>query len=316
MSIRNEEAQKRVLQTLEYTLGHDIMEYLKDPDVVEIIVNPDTKLWVDTRSKGRIDTGNKILPETSQQVIFQIASMKNTICSAENPTLATELPDGSRFQGFLPNVVKAPSFIIRKHTQRHLTLQDYVDDGIMTAKQREVILQAIRDHRNIVAAGGTKSGKTTLLNAILSEISKCHERIVMIEDTQELQCTAEDHLDLKVTNQRSMSALLKDTLRSTPERIVVGEVRGEEALALLDAWNTGHDGGCSTVHSSSAYLTLNRLEQLVSRVSITPQQETIAGAVNVIVYLRRRGTSRYIEEILSVDGYDAEKRQYLTHKLA
>ena len=112
-----------------------------------------------------------------------------------------------------------------------------------------------------------------------------------------------------------MIDLLRDTLRATPDRIVVGEVRGDEALALLDAWNTGHDGGCSTVHSSSALLTLRRLEQLVSRVSVSPQQETIAGAVDVIVYLRRRGTGRMVEEILGIDGYDPEKGKYVVHEL-
>ena len=91
--------------------------------------------------------------------------------------------------------------------------------------------------------------------------------------------------------------------------------RCDEALALLDAWNTGHDGGCSTVHSSSALLTLRRLEQLVSRVSVSPQQETIAGAVDVIVYLRRRGTGRVVEEILEIDGYDGEKGRYVVHEM-
>ena len=215
------------------------MNFLQDQDVNEIIVNPDTRIWVDTFSKGRV----------------------------------------------------------------------------LTARQREIILGAIRDRKNIIAAGGTKSGKTTFLNAILAEISRSDDRIVMLEDTRKLKCAARNYLSLKVTENCSMSDLLRDTLRATPDRIVVGEVRGDEALALLDAWNTGHDGGCSTVHSSSAMLTLRRLEQLVSRVSVTPQQETIAGAVDVIVYLRRKGTGRVVEEILSIDGYDGEKGRYITHPL-
>ena len=186
---------------------------------------------------------------------------------------------------------------------------------VLTARQREIILGAIRDRKNIIAAGGTKSGKTTFLNAILAEISRSDDRIVMLEDTRELKYAARNYPSLKVTEDCSMSELLRDTLRATPDRIVVGEVRGDEALALLDAWNTGHDGGCSTVHSSSAMLTLRRLEQLVSRVSVTPQQETIAGAVDVIVYLRRKGTGRVVEEILSIDGYDGEKGRYITHPL-
>jgi type IV secretion system protein VirB11 len=190
-----------------------------------------------------------------------------------------------------------------------------VNDKIMTEGQKQVILQAIHERKNIIAAGGTKSGKTTFLNAILAEISKEPDRIVMIEDTRELQCSAEDYLPLKVTDARDMNDLLRDTLRATPDRIVVGEVRNGEALALLKAWNTGHDGGCSTVHSSSAMQTLERLEEMVMEVSKSPQQSTIAGAVDVIVYLRRYGNSRIVEEILGVDGYDRERQKYLTHKL-
>lgn len=311
----SKESDKRTLDTLEFTLGYDIMNFLHDPDVFEIIVNPDSKIWIDTFSKGRQFTGKTIDPKQSEQIIFQVANLKETICSSKNPTIGTELPDGSRFQGFLPDVVPAPAFNIRKHSNRIMTLDDYVREGIMTAKQEQAIIKAIHERKNIIAAGGTKSGKTTLLNAILAEISKEPDRIVMIEDTLELQCSAEDYLPLKVTDNRSMDDLLRDTLRATPDRIVVGEVRSGEALALLDAWNTGHDGGCSTVHSSSASQTLQRLEQMVSRVSKTPQQETIASAVDVVVYLRRKEMSRVVEEVLSVDGYDPERKQYITHEL-
>lgn len=251
----------------------------------------------------------------AEQIIYQVADLTNTVCSASKPTLAAELPDDSRFQGFLPDVVTAPRFIIRKHTERKLTLMDYVNDGVLTPRQREIILEAIRDKKNIIAAGGTKTRKTTFLNAILAEISKCDDRIVLLEDTRELKCASRNYLSLRVTENCNMNDLLHDTLRARPDRIVVGEVRGDEALALLDAWNTGHDGGCSTVHSSSAMLTLRRLEQLVSRVSVTPQQETIAGAVDVIVYLRRKGTGSVVEEILSIDGYYGEKGRYITHPL-
>jgi len=190
-----------------------------------------------------------------------------------------------------------------------------VRDGIMTNEDKQVIVDAIKTRKNIIAAGGTKSGKTTFLNAILAEISKQPDRIVMIEDTRELQCTAEDFLPLKVTDTRSMNDLLRDTLRATPDRIVVGEVRNGEALSLLKAWNTGHDGGCSTVHSSSALQTLERLEEMVMEVSKTPQESMIGSAVDVIIYLQRQGTSRIVEDILSVDGYDRTAQAYVTHSL-
>ncbi len=306
---------RRALDTFRFTLGEDILKYLKDDDVFELMVNPDRRLWIDTFSKGRMDTGVRMEPRISKQIIYQVASLTNQVCTVDHPTLAAELPDGSRFQGFLPRVVASPAFNIRKHLSRIMTLQDYVNEGIMTQKQRNVVLKAIYDKKNIIAAGGTKSGKTTFLNAILAEISKTEDRVVMIEDTPELKCAAPNVLSLRTTDTIDQAYLLKCTLRATPDRIVVGEVRGGEALALLDAWSTGHGGGCSTVHSNSAPQTLLRLQGMISRVSLTPQQATIAEAVDVVVYLKRKGTSRIIEEIISVNGYDEEKKAYVLKKI-
>lgn len=155
-----------------------------------------------------------------------------------------------------------------------------------------------------------------MLNAILAEISKTSDRIILIEDMPELQCTAENYLPLRTSPHASMDDLLRSTLRATPDRIVVGEVRSGEALALLDAWSTGHSGGCSTVHSNSAYQTLLRLQKMISRVSITPQQETIGEAVDMVVYLARKGTGRIIQEVLLVEGYDEKKQTYITKNIA
>lgn len=307
---------KRLMDTFQFTLGDDILGFLEDKDVFELMVNPDSKLWIDTFSRGRVDTGIVIEPQMSKQIIYQVASLTDQICTNENPTLAAELPDGSRFQGFLPRVVKAPAFNIRKHSSRIMTLDDYVKQGIMTIRQQEIIKQAIADKKNIIAAGGTKSGKTTFLNAILEETSKTNDRIVMIEDTPELQCSAPNVLSLRTTDTINQEHLLKCTLRATPDRIVVGEVRGGEALALLDAWSTGHGGGCSTVHSNNAMQTLNRLQGMISRVSLTPQQSTIAEAVDIVVYLKLRGNKRQIEEIIEVIGFDEDKKQYLVKKIA
>jgi len=314
----NEESQKRALKTLLYTMGEDILRYLEDPNVFELMVNPDGKLWVDTFDQGRLFTKCFINPKISQQIIFQAASITGQICNNKMPMLSAELPDGSRFQGFLPKVVASPAFNIRKHSNRVMFLDDYVKEGIMTPTQKKVILKAIQDRKNIIAAGGTKSGKTTLLNAIIAEIAKVcsSDRIVMIEDLPELHCEAENALSLRTTDCVTMDDLLRNTLRATPDRIIVGEVRSGEALALLDAWSTGHRGGCSTVHSNSARQTLLRLEQLVSRVSKTPQQATIGEAVDMVVYLTRKGTSRMIEEIITVDDYDGAKNDYVIRKIA
>lgn len=314
-----EESKQRALQTLRNTMGEDILFHLEDPNVFEIMVNPDGKLWIDTFSQvPRIFTGKYINPAVSRQIIYQIADLTDQVVTEAKPMLEAELPDGSRFQGFIPNVTPAPAFIIRKHITRRMLLQDYVNEGSMTESQRSAIIQAILDHKNIIAAGGTKSGKTTLLNAIIAEIAKLcpDDRIVMIEDLRELKCAAENVLPLRTTDFVKMDALLHGTLRSTPDRIVLGEVRSGEALDLLDAWSTGHRGGCSTVHSNSARQTLLRLQQLVSRVSITPQQATIGDAVDLVVYMKRKGSSRVVDEIIAVDSYDEAAQEYRIRNIA
>lgn len=306
----------RELKTLYYSMGNEILTYLKDHNVFELMVNADGKLWVDTFADGRVYSGVILDASSRQQILFQVASMTKQVVDENHPMLEAELPDGSRFQGFFPRVVKAPAFVIRKHSSQVFTLEDYVEQGVMTPHQRDVIVDAVKAKKNIIAAGGTKSGKTTLLNAILAEISKTEDRIVLIEDMPELQCTAENYLPLRTSPHASMDDLLRSTLRATPDRIVVGEVRSGEALALLDAWSTGHSGGCSTVHSNSAYQTLLRLQKMISRVSMTPQQETIGEAVDMVVYLARKGTGRIIQEVLLVEGYDEKKQMYKTKNIA
>lgn len=212
-------------------------------------------------------------------------------------------------------IVTGPSFNIRKHSKTVFTLDDYVDQGTMTVQQKAAILAAIHGKKNIIAAGGTASGKTTLLNAILAEISNLDERIITIEDTKELRCTAENCVALTTTDSVDMDSLLKKTLRLSPNRIVVGEVRSREALTLIDAWSTGHRGGCSTVHSDSAQETLYRLEGMISRVSVNPQQAAIARAINVIVYIAKRAATRKVEEVIAVDHWDPVAEAYVTHRL-
>lgn len=310
----------RKFEMLSYAMGKDILDFMQDKKVFEVMVNPDGKLWVDTFDRGRVFSGVIIPPETSRQIILAVAALADQVIDRNEPAISAEIPDSllfdsARFQGELPFIVEAPAFNIRKHPKIVLSLDDYVAQGTMTQQQKSVIIQCIHDKKNIIAAGGTKSGKTTLLNAILQEISKSPERVVLIEDTPELRCTAEDCVSLRTMPHVDMSMLLRYTLRKSPDRIVVGEVRGGEALALVDAWSTGHSGGCSTLHSNSAADTLVRLENLVSRSAVNPQEMTIANAVNVIIYLKYIHQVRRITEIISVDGYDAVQKKYLTHVL-
>lgn len=297
-----------------------IIPLLKDEEIFEVYVNPDGKIWTDGY-RGRENTGLKISSAQAKQIILNVAALTNQLVTEEKPALDAEIPtnnffDKCRFEGNLPMIVPAPSINIRKHPKKIFTLEDYEEQGILSEIQHSIILKAIREKKNIIAAGGTKSGKTTLLNAILEEISKLNDRVIMIEDTPELQCRATDCVSMRTMRTFTMTDCLRSVLRMTPDRIVVGEVRGGEALALLDAWSTGHGGGCSTVHSNSAKDTLLRLENMTARVSQNPQQATIGQAVNLIIYLKYLGNRRIVEEIIQVEGWDAVKKEYRLKKIA
>jgi len=284
-------------------VGSEVAALLNDDRVVELMLNPDGCLWVDKLGEGRSFTGLKIPPANSERVIYLVASSTGAVCNAEHPILSAEFPgSGNRFQGLLPPVVSAPVFTIRKKALMVFTLDHYVEQRIMTPAQREAIVKAVRERKNILIVGGTGSGKTTLANAILNEIAQVGDRIVIIEDTLELQCTAPDTVFLRSREHVSMNELLKATMRLRPDRIVVGEVRGAEALTLLKAWNTGHPGGCATVHANSARGGLTRLEQLIQEAIPTPQKELIAEAVNVIVFIERYQHGRRIREVVEVEG--------------
>lgn len=318
METLNNETFKITMLTLVNCMS-EIMPMLKDEKIFEVYINPDGKVWTDGLS-GRKSTGIKLTAAQVKQIILNVAALTDQLVTEEKPALDAEIPeneyfDKCRFEGNLPGIVLSPTLNIRKHPKKIFTLEDYVAQEILTEKQREIIIQAINDRKNIIAAGGTKSGKTTFLNAILAEISKLNDRVIMIEDTPELQCRAADCVSMRTMRSFTMSDCLRSVLRMTPDRIVVGEVRGGEALALLDAWSTGHGGGCSTVHSNSAKDTLLRLENMTARVSQNPQQATIGQAVNLIVYLKYLGNRRVVEEIIEVNGYDAAKKEYTLKNL-
>lgn len=297
-------------------LFQDIKSYLIDDDVCEIMVNDDSQVWVDTFSKGLIYTEKILTNDIVSNIIVQIANHSHKICNKDNPLLEAEILN-MRFQGFLsPDIVKNSSFCIRKHAKKIFNLDDYVQNKTMNKYQKEIIIQAIYDRKNIIVAGGTGSGKTTLVNALLFEIAKLNNRVIIIEDTKELKCDAKNKLALISTKTTSMEDLLRATLRSRPDRIILGEVRGSEAFTLINAWSTGHKGGISTVHSNSAFHTLTRIETLVGFGTDKVQPSIIADAINVIIYIKKTPTGRIIEEIRKVITYDKKKEEYITEKLA
>lgn len=280
--------------------------FLYRESVTDIILNPDGKLWVD--DGGLHYTDMKFDPHEGETIIRMIASATGQECNAENPILSAEIPYlRYRFEGNLPPVVEAPSFCIRKPATIIYTLDQYVGAGIMSEHQAAVIREAIRSRENLLIVGGTGSGKTTLANAILAEIAKTGHRVILLEDTRELQCAAENVTSLRTVNDRknpvTMIDLLRTCMRQYPDRIVVGEVRGGEAHALLKAWNTGHPGGCATVHADSARGGLVRLEQLILEAVEVPQQTLIGEAVGLIIYIKKQDGKRMVGEIFRCQGF-------------
>jgi type IV secretion system protein VirB11 len=309
MSGASHDRRRAMLRT---AMGPAIAEALGDPLVIEIMVNPDGALRLDRLGEGRTDTGAHYDPDQVERIIRLVASHARTEVHAGAPIVSAELPPhgdgaGERFEGILPPVSLAPCFSIRKPAERIYTLRDYVSDGIMGAEAAKLLARAVAGKRNILVAGGTSSGKTTLANALLAEMAHLDERVILIEDTRELQCAAPDVVGLRTrSGSVSMADLVRSTLRLRPDRIIVGEVRGAEALDMLKAWNTGHPGGIATVHANSAVSALYRLEQLIQECVVTVPRRLIAEAIDMIVFIAGRGLGRRVETIARVTGVDPD----------
>ena len=296
---------------LRTAMGPLIAAALEDPDVVEIMLNPDGSLWIDRLSSGRSPTGVKLSEADGERIIRLVAAHVGTEVHRGQPLLTAELPEtGERFEGILPPAAPGPAFALRKRAVSIIGLERYVADGILTEEQAEFLRRAVRERQNILIAGGTSTGKTTLANALLAEIAATGDRVLVLEDTVELQCAARDHVSLRTrAGVVSMAELVRATMRLRPDRVVVGEVRGGEALDLLKVWGTGHPGGIATIHASSAHGALLRLEQLILEVAVTPPRALIAEAVNVIVFIAGRGRARHVQTIARVIGFDGHGYQ-------
>src|SRR6202163_1145822 len=289
---------------LRTAMGPAIAAALEDPEVVEILLNPDGSLWLDRLGAGREPSGLSLSASDAERIIRLVAAHVRAEVHAGAPILSAELPDtGERFEGVLPPIVRAPTFAIRKRAVAVITLAAYVAEAILTAAQATYLRQAVRERQNILIAGGTSTGKTTLANALLHEVAATGDRVIILEDTVELQCCADDHVPLRTrAGVVSMAELVRSTLRLRPDRIVIGEVRGGEALDLLKAWGTGHPGGIATIHAGSAEGALVRLEQLILEAAVTVPRPLIAQSVNVIVYIAGRGRARRVDDIVRVTG--------------
>ncbi len=289
---------------LRTALGPAIARFLEDASVVEVMLNPDGRLWIDRLSGGLADTGERMSPADGERIVRLVAHHVGAEVHAGKPRVSAELPEtGERFEGLLPPVVTAATFAIRKPAVAVFTLDDYVAAGIMVAAQAEALRQAVAERRNILVAGGTSTGKTTLTNALLAEVAKTSDRVVLIEDTRELQCAAPNLVAMRTKDGvASLSDLVRSSLRLRPDRIPIGEVRGSEALDLLKAWGTGHPGGIGTIHAGNTIGALRRLEQLIQEVVVTVPRALIAETIDLVAVLAGRGSSRRLAELGRVEG--------------
>jgi len=301
----------RLIRKIEDAFGASLCHALADPNVTEIMLNPDGQLYIERLGYGMEPAGS-LDPGRAEVLIGVVAHALGQEINGNKPIISGEIPlGGHRFEGLLPPAVAAPAFAIRRRAISRIDLRDYVASGVMTQHQCKQIHDAIKERQNILVCGGTGSGKTTLANALMREIHCLfpRDRILLIEDTVEIECMAENVVTLRSSDDVPIDRLLKSTLRLRPDRIMVGEVRDGAALTLLKAWNTGHPGGFTTLHANDAHAALTRLEQLVSEVSQTPMAQVIADAVDLVVSIRRTGGGRRVEEVLYVEGFDQGRYQ-------
>lgn len=308
------EAASRGARMLRTALGPAIATWLKDPAIIEVMLNPDGRLWIDRLGVGLADTGDMMSAADGERIIRLVAHHVGTEIHSASPRVSAELPEtGERFEGLIPPVVAAPGFAIRKPAVAVFTLADYVRAGIMSEGQAGILRRAIATRQNILVAGGTSTGKTTLTNALLAEIAKTSDRVVLIEDTRELQCTSPNLVALRTKDGvATLSDLVRSALRLRPDRIPIGEVRGAEALDLLKAWGTGHPGGVGTIHAGSAIGTLRRMEQLIQEAVVTVPRALIAETINNTAVLVRDGSGRRLAELARVEGLGASGDYQIT----
>lgn len=302
----HDEVVARSLQMLRSAMGPQICAWLDEPDVCEVLLNPDGRLWVDRLGCGLTASEHRLSPADGERIIRLVAHHVGEEAHAGAPRISAELPGkGDRFEGLLPPVVAAPAFAIRKPAVQIFRLADYVASGVMTAAEAAVLGEAVAERRNVLVVGPTSSGKTTLVNALLAEVARTADRVVLIEDTRELQCAATNVVALRTKDGVvSLGDLVRSALRLRPDRIPVGEVRGDEALDLLKAWGTGHPGGIGTLHAGSALGALHRLEQLIQEAVVTVPRALIADTVDLIAVLGGRGPERRLAELTRVEGLE------------
>ena len=304
--INQQEQEKKLSQLDEMvlnSLGTDILSMIDDDNVTEVYINEDHNIWKETFT-GRIDTGINLTNKQVTSICTAIAGYNNDIITTESPELGVELSSLMlRAQICYPPIVKEPIFFLRKKPRRIFSLEEYVASNSLSEKYYNLIVEYITSHKN-------------------------KERVLILEDTQELQCTLPDVLYLRTSGNKkqvhvTMSDLVFVSMRLSPNRIIVGEVRNQCAYDMIQAWNTGHEGGFCTTHANSAEEAFERLEVLIGQSSEVKDNEVvrrlIGNTVDVIISIQRTvsdtGTIRLIDGVIEVDRYDYHANEFVfTHK--
>lgn len=311
----------RLLEGLRHACGPLFIDALENPDVIEIMLNPDGSLWIEKYGQDHESIG--VIPIVQSRLILsQVASGLNLTVNEKNPIVEGEFPlDGSRFEGTFPPIVgHGPSFSLRKKASRVFTLEEYMLSGSITPGAVNLIEDAVLHRANIVVVGGTSSGKTTFVNAVIDAVSRLTptHRLIILEDTAELQSKSPNTVFLRtsVLAEVDMRKLAKVSMRYAPKRILVGEVRDAAALEMLKLWNTGHPGGISTFHADSAEEALERLEELVEEAGLGPKKKLIGRAVDLAVYMEKTPDNRrQISSIIKVNRFNHKEGLYETETL-
>ncbi|MEE9380709.1 MAG: P-type conjugative transfer ATPase TrbB [Hyphomonadaceae bacterium] len=304
LSLLSDVRGQRLQSMLRTALGSELGAALLDETVTELIANSDGSVWIERTRQDLSSIGISLGVSDRERIVRLVATGIGAPCGRDHPIVSAELPGtGERFEGLLPPVSEAPCFAIRKPAATAFSLSDFASIGMLPEAAAMALRACLQKHKNILVAGGTSSGKTTFCNALLSEPALKDDRVVILEDTRELNCSVANSVSLKTSRGAvSMSDLVRSTLRLRPDRIIVGEVRGSEALDMLKAWNTGHPGGLTTLHANSALAALTRLEHLTQEVLAYPPRELIADAIDIVVFLTRVSGVRRVGEIIKVSG--------------
>lgn len=318
--------------TLDQLAGAEIASLLQRDDIMEIYVNDDGFLRYKSLTEGKRKSDVRLEPEKVRAIIELITGQAHKVVNGDIPSVSTEIMGyGCRFQGELPPIVRFPQFNIRKKATRIFTFADYVADGALAPFYRDYLEKAIKARKNILVVGGTGTGKTTFLNAVLEAVARISpdHRIISLEDLPELQCPADDYSPMFTMQDAgtggvrfNMTRLLADCMRRSPDRIIIGEVRDGAAYTMLKAWNTGHPGGACTVHANDAVAGLSRIKSLAQEDpdASNDLKELIGQAIDVVLSIVHTTLpngleGRKIDRVIEVEGYDSIADKYIVKEI-